>query len=192
MRRLQLIALLVLSVGCSCIAQCPSSKEVWDRIVLLRDSLKPPVDVQISELTGLLGKAQSCPYARDSAYGLLLARLGALYNLNGDLVRAVQYTNQSISFITKNAGKTSINVAHLAKTYFNLGYYYDQLKLDELRANAMDSCIALSLKWQVQYDLMFFMVKRRMGEMIKNGDYYRCLAYADIVAKPAEERKLPL
>jgi CHAT domain-containing protein len=154
--------------------------------------LKPPVDVQISELTGLLGKAQSCPYGRDSAYGLLLARLGALYNLNGDLVRAVQYTNQSISFITKNAGKTSINVAHLAKTYFNLGYYYDQLKLDELRANAMDSCIALSLKWQVQYDLMFFMVKRRMGEMIKNGDYYRCLAYADIVAKPAEERKLPL
>lgn len=158
--------------------QCPERKALWDRILFLRDSSVQSLDQQLQELLPYLQQMKNCPYANDSTHALLLQRLGALYFLQSDYVTGIRYTRESIGIIYQQLGKPSVNPRHLIKSYNNLRICYDSLKQQNLKLQAIDSCIAVSLRLHTGYEYALPLLYERILNLIESGDYYRCIQYA--------------
>jgi CHAT domain-containing protein len=190
--RLFICSILILLFGLNAFAQCPRSDSLWNHIVFLRDVKKSPLKEQQEELLPYVEKLKSCPYSRDSSGALLLARFAALRFLQGDFANGVRLTRQSMQIIYDNAANTSVNPAHLIKSYNNLRICYDSLHQERLRVAAIDSCIAISLRLHTGYDFSLPLIEEKMRTFFQKGDYYRCIYYGEIAEKVATEKGYPL
>ena len=169
---------LVFSLGLS--GQCPDRDFLWRRIVYLRDSSNVPFSEQKDELLTYLEKMQVCPYRNDSTHALLLQRIGWLYSQQKDFVRAIQYTKESINLVSKNLGKPGVNYAHVIKSYFNLQILYDSCAQYGLKRQAVDSCVAISVKLHKGQEYALYLLLSQTASYLESGDYYRSIDAANI------------
>ena len=178
--RILLLFLFICSYTISLLGQCPDRVFLWHRIIYLRDSSEVPKDKQLKELNSYLEKTKGCTYQNDSAYALLLQRIGWLYSTQHDFYNAAVYTNKSIQFINQQQSVSLINTKHLVKAYYNLSLIYDSLKLPTKKNLSLDSCISISLRHKVGYEFTKEAIAGKIIMLIKNGDYYSCIDYANL------------
>ena len=160
--------------------QCPDKSALWSRIVFLRDSTKIPPQDQLNELLEIERKASSCKDNIDSAYALLLSRIGALYNTQKDYVSALSYTKRSIALIQSNKGKPSISEKPLVRSYNNLRVFYTTLHRLKDKFEAVDSCLAIAIRTGSIDKFSMFSLREKIEHLFHIGDYHRCLEYLDI------------
>jgi CHAT domain-containing protein/tetratricopeptide (TPR) repeat protein len=161
--------------------QCLPEKGLWNRILYLRDSSRVDVPGQIRELSAYLEKIASCPYSGDSTHALLLQRLGFLHVLNRDLGRGLALTRESIDLVYRNWNRPGINPAHVIKTFNNLQIIYDSLGRDYQRNQAIDSCIAVSLRLNTGFNYSLGLLYNKTEKLFKRGDYFNCILCADMM-----------
>jgi len=159
--------------------QCPDKQFLWHRIIYLRDSTKIPAKDQLAELFQYL-EIKNCPYQTDSTYALLLQRIGWLFSLQKEFVKAIQFTRQSMDLIYKNLDKTSVNYSHVIKSYNNLRILYDSIGQFKLAQQAMDSCIAIGLRLHKGYEYSLALLPIRAYSYLESGDYYKCIQFSNL------------
>jgi hypothetical protein len=178
------LILLIFFIGffsISLSAQCAGRDILWKRIVYLRDSSSVPADQQLKELLSWQNDIKNCPDPYDSAYTLLLSRIGWLSStVQKDFAKAVEYTRKSIDIIYAHAASPKINRNHLIKSYNNLRILYDSLKLPDKEAEATDSCISVALRLNTGFEFAIPLNYLRTQNLIEMGDYYRCISSAII------------
>jgi CHAT domain-containing protein len=160
--------------------QCPDRDFLYKHILYLRDSSQVLPKDQLRELLPYEEKIKTCAYRNDSTNALLLARIGWLYSTQKDYINAIKYTKKSIEIINQHLSAPSTNRTYLIKFYFNLFIFYDSLKQDRLKTNAIDSCILLSSLLKVGYQYSVPLIYLRTQNLFEIGDYYRCMGYAQI------------
>jgi CHAT domain-containing protein len=173
-----LIIFGLLFVELSLSGQCPGKDSLWHRIVYLRDSTEVPAKIQLTELNNYLYRIKKSACQIDSAYALLLLRIGWLYSLQNDFVNAIKFTNESIDIIHKNANNPKINESHLIKCYNNLQILYDSTGQNKLRMKAIDSCISLAIKLKSGYIFAIQHISTEIQYHFDKGDYYKSMNYA--------------
>jgi len=167
--------------------QCPDKTFLWKRIVFLRDSSTIDGNTQLTELLRYSKGMQNCSSRFDSSYALLLQRIGLLYYKKNDFVNAIEFTRQSIEMVILNAGKPSVNYNHLIKSYNNLKIYYDSLDDLKSKAEAIDSCIAISLRTRAEYKYAKPLLADKVVHLLNIGDYHQCISYASMGETIARE-----
>src|SRR5947207_11566224 len=105
-------------------AQCPERDVLRNRILYLRDSSKIPAKDQLPELLSYVNKINKCPYRDDSTHAFLLKRIGGIFYLQNDYLKAVQYFRESSDIIAKNAEKPSVSPKMLISNYYWLSVFY--------------------------------------------------------------------
>jgi CHAT domain-containing protein len=173
-----LVFLVAVLCSVSVAAQCPLGKELWRRIVYLRDSSSIPPAQQLAELSERLEQIKNCPDPFDSSYTLLLQRIGWLKAVQKDFIGAITYTRKSISTVYGHEHKPGINRKYLVKSYNNLRVLYDSLKVALAEAEATDSCISVALSLNTGYEYAVPLIYLRTQRLFETGDYYRCINYA--------------
>lgn len=180
MKTLGFILIICTTFKLSLSGQCPDKQFLWHRIIYLRDSTKIPAKDQLAELLQYLEKIKNCPYQTDSTYALLLQRIGWLFSLQKEFVKAIQFTRQSMDLIYKNLGKTSVNYSHVIKSYNNLRILYDSIGQYKLKQQATDSCIAIGLKLHTGYEYSLQLLPGRTYSYLESGDYYKCIQFSNL------------
>ncbi len=183
--------LLILLFTKSLPGQCPDRDFLWHRIIYLRDSSEVPSWQQLNELLSYLDKINQCSYRNDSTHALLLRRIGWLYSLQKDFSTAIEYTQKSIALIKeqKEKNNSSINPKDLISSYWNLQILYDSLKLETKKSAAIDSCISIALDLHEKFDIALNALAIKIYQLLKNGDYYSCINYANLGSSIIIENK---
>ena len=158
--------------------QCPPSGLMRNRIIYLKDSLKPPLQEQLKELQGYVDKMRDCPYKNDSTHVFLLGRIGDIYFKQADYLKAVQYRHQAIEIITANAGKKSVNLNSLPGRYYYLSVAYDSLNNFTEKMKALDSCSTIAMRLKFVDRACLIALYKRVEYYFDIGDYGRCIDYA--------------
>jgi len=176
----------LLAISCGW-GQCPDKDSLWQKLVLFRTSspLAPADELPI--LLDYARKLQDCPDKYDSTHALLLRRIGALYYKTGNYVNAVQYFKQSISVISSNAGKPSVNVKELIGAYWWLSVFYDSLNRVSDKMGALDSSAAIAMRLKAVDLACLSALYTRTEYFFEIGDYNRCIEYAVMCRKLAEQ-----
>ncbi len=156
-------------------------------LVFLRDSSTLPPADKLKELLAYEVKIKDCTYKFDSTHALLLQRIGATYFHMADFLKAAQYMQQSINIINANADKPYASLKRNIRSYYSLGWIYDSLNNVAGKMKAIDSCIALAIRFN-SLDLYYI---RALLEQVKYsfsvGDYHRCISYATLCEKYSRE-----
>jgi len=161
-------------------AQCPDRELLWQRITLLRDSLKNTPDQQLAELVPSLDKIRQCKNPNDSTYALLLQRVGWLYALKKDYLKGIGFIKQSISVINNGGIVMRGDRSLLPRNYNNLRICYDSLKQPVAARACLDSCIVIGLRLKAAHGLVVSLLYTRSNDFFKTGDYYRAWESAEI------------
>jgi len=160
--------------------QCPGQKILWNRILYLRDSAKPPPAQQVKELSGYLDGMTACPYRNDSTHAFLLQRMGVLHLQLHDLNKGLYYTLRSIDLVSTNRSSPAINPRHVIRTYNNLRVIYDSLGNEKGRNEAIDSCISTSIRLNAGFEYSGLLLYAKTEALFEKGDYFRCISYASL------------
>ena len=168
-------------------AQCPDKKLLWNRIINLRDSIKPPLPDQLKELFPYVDKLKQCPDPEDSTLALLYQRIGAFHFLPGDFDGGIRYTKLSMKVIYDHLSSPSVNPAHLIKSYNNLRICYDSLGQKELRNASIDSSISLMVRLKTGYEYGIPLLYIRTRDFFEIGDYYKCIDYCNLGERVTRE-----
>ena len=158
--------------------QCPPSGIMRNRIISLRDSLKPPPQEQLKELLGYVDGMKTCPYRNDSTHVFLLGRIGDLFFRQADYLNAVKYRQQAITIITVNAGKKSVNPKSLPGRYYYLSLAFDSLNNFTEKMKALDSCSTIAMRLKVVDRACLIALYRQVEYYFDIGEYSRCIDYA--------------
>ncbi len=178
-----IILLLLCCFGTLLKAQCPDRDFLWKRIIYFTDSDRISTDQQLPELLNYLVEINRCPYKNDSTHALLLHRIGVLYSLKGDYYNSIKYYKQAITVINTGKNNPAINPKRIVKSYYNLSLQYEALRLSGKRAEIIDSCIAKAMFYKTGYEYAADCLKIKTNDYLDNGDYYRCIDFADISYK---------
>ena len=160
--------------------QCPDRDYLWNRIIYLRDSSNWAPEKQLDELSSYQKAMNQCGYRNDSTNAFLLQRIGWLYTKKDDFNHAILYTQKSIAMVDEHKNNSAINQAMSIKSYFNLYFMYDSLKLETKKIAACDSCISLAVSLQTGYDFALGALRDLIPLLFSNGDYFRCVDYANL------------
>lgn len=170
------IGLLFFFATLQATAQCPGSTATWDKIEALKNAALA-ADQQIGELLQWQKKCLACNATADSGYVRLLQRLGALYYLNNDFQRAIQYSEESIKVGSQKNSRT--NPQHLVQSYYNLANSYKENKQFAQSIDAFKTCIAYADNRadSLQYKgLCYFNLA---NAFLKLGDYRQAILHAE-------------
>ena len=167
--------------------QCPDKEELWKRLIFLRDSSTASATEKLNELLHYEANLKACSYKFDSAHALLLQRIGATYFFEADYLKAAQYMQRAIDSINSNAGKSSVNIKHNIRNYYSLGWIYDSLNNVAGKMKFIDSCIAISLRYN---SIEIYLIKALLARVVyfyDVGDYHRCIDYATICERYSKQ-----
>jgi CHAT domain-containing protein len=157
--------------------QCPDRDSLYKHLNYLRDSSKLSPKEQLAVLSGYLDKMNTCPYKNDSTHAFLLRRIGYLYFLQNDFLKAVPYYHQSIKIMTASAGKPS-DLKQLISSYYWLSANYDSLNNVSEKLKALDSCAAIAKRINYVDRAYLSALYARVEYFFDVGDYYSCINYA--------------
>ncbi|MEO7048309.1 MAG: tetratricopeptide repeat protein, partial [Ferruginibacter sp.] len=160
--------------------QCPDRDFLWHRIIFLRDSSSVSPKDQLEELLQYEKEIKKCSYKNDSTHTMLLQRIGWLYTTQNDFLNAIKFTQNSIGIIDKNKQSSGINEATAIKSYWNLYLIYNSLKIESKEIMACDSCITRVIRLNTGYEYALEAIKFIVPVFFSNGDYYRCIKYAQL------------
>ena len=170
--------------------QCPDRDSLWKRFDFLRD---PAHGVswadQLKELKGYENRIKDCAYRNDSTHAYLLQRIGKVYFMLNDDVKAVDYTLRSIAMISTFDGKApgNRNCLTYCHGYYNLKSYYERLNKVKEKNAAIDSCVASAMRFDlIDGDVLSFF-KERIKFLFYIGDYQRCIGYTKLGALLASQ-----
>jgi CHAT domain-containing protein len=186
MCRVLKVLLVLMLIHTAVAAQCPDKKQIWNRILFLRDSSSVPPSDQLKELEAFRGNMEKCGLANDSVYALLLQRTGTIYFLRGETSSAVKQTLAAIDFINQRLTTKAVNPGQLVKYYYNLAVYYDSLAQPLNKYAALDSCIAWSLRTSSGYNYSLSALYQNQDVLFESGDYHRCISYAELAERISE------
>src|SRR5450432_223841 len=132
-------------------SQCPQNKDLWKRIVLLKENTSVYNDDQLKELFVIASTLEKGKAAciNDSTYPFALQRIGVMYFKKGETERAIQYTQNAITFIRSHANLPAISESRLSNLYSNLIFYFENLNEPEKRIEAIDSSISIAVRLKV-------------------------------------------
>src|SRR5580765_4984815 len=161
-------------------AQCPDRAFLFHRIVWLRDSSSASATDQLKELKLYLGEINGCPYQNHSTHAMLIARIGWLNSLQKDFTNAIDLTIRAIDMIHLHLSNRNINESHLIKYYNNLRIFYDSAALEKHMREAIDSCIAVSVRLLSALDYSVPLLDKKVKYLFEKGDYYDCMNTASL------------
>jgi CHAT domain-containing protein len=176
----------LLAMSCVC-GQCPNKDSLWQKLFLFRTSSPLTPKDELPILLDYARKLQNCPNKYDSTHALLLRRIGALNYKMGNYVNAVQYFKQSISIISANASKPSVNVKELIGAYWWLSVFYDSLNRVSDKMDALDSSAAIAMRLKAVDLACLSALYKRTEYFFEIGDYNRCIEYAVMCRKLAQQ-----
>jgi len=157
--------------------QCPPGN-LWARLISLRESTTLSPELKLKKLLSILDSVKHCNYTNDSTYSFLLGRIGKTYYDNGDFLTAIQFYHQSIDLLTRNAGKASVNPAHLPGRYYYLALCYGALNYVSKKFEAVDSCFRISMRLNYIDRSSLKALEMRTQYYFDIGDYQNCIDYA--------------
>jgi tetratricopeptide (TPR) repeat protein len=137
-----------------------------------------PPATQRKELQEDLQAMQKCNYIHDTVYALILRKIGFTYYNEKDFARSVQFTRSAVEVLQSNKDLPNRQKI-LARCYMNLETYYDCLNLVYEKNKALDDYMQLALK-DTGDNTLITQLANRVDELYNNGDYIRCIHYADI------------
>ena len=111
---------------------------------------------------------------------MLLARIGWLYSTQKEFVTAINLTKAAISMIHQHFSDRGINESHLVKYYNNLQILYDSTAQEKLKIEAIDSCIAVTVRLQTGFYFGMQNIDWKISYLFEKGDYYDCINLASL------------
>lgn len=156
-------------------AQCPSSDQLWSRLIQLSTASTLTPAQELEEFSSYVPCMNR---VADSAYAFLLQRIGAAYYKHGDFIRAIDSTRRSISLLMRMGARQPVYHKLLVKDYYNLSVFYDSLNMTRDKMRAIDSCIDLSVKAHLTDEAFLYTLYNRTDFLLNIGDLDRCYDYA--------------
>lgn len=173
--------------------QCPDKHALWEHIqdlhiLIPQNETRLSIEEKLKDLSGWLDKINQCPDKNDSAYALVLRKIGTLYSWQGDFVNATQYFQRYIHNITSKGKLFPEDPQRLAIAYFWLTAYYDTLDNVAEKKKALDSCISIYLRYGNGDTASYLRsLSDRAIYYYNVGDYKRCVEDASQCEKLAWE-----
>lgn len=171
-----------------CFPQCPSGKEVWNRILAVENASLTN-SVKLQQAYGLKNEFDHCKLNRDSVYARLLHRIATLEFLeNGNKAtrESVEYMLRAIAI--NNSGAPGSSPGYAVNSYYNLAIFYNSLDVNNKALDYYDSVIISDKKLNLHYSIAIECRVGRADILFKNGDFQKCVdeCIAGLtVAKPA-------
>jgi len=162
--------------------QCPGRDSLWARLSFIANSpsVASSAESHLKELLSYEKGITNCAYKFDSTHALLMQRIGVLYSKKADYVTAIEYIKRSINIVVSNSRKPSVNYKHLIRSYFILSVFYNELNRIPEKMNAIDSCILISVKFNVADKFTLYTLWQRVGYLYDIGDYQRASELASV------------
>lgn len=155
--------------------QCPDKDSLWKRLIFLRAATDISSEGQLKELHHYEKAIKNCPGREDSVYALLLQRIGVMYSDKSDFLKAEPYIIHSIKINTPGAGKVSISIKELVRSYYNLYFIYTELGKTTEKISAIDSCVAIALRTKYVDIYSLYLLKEKVEYYFNVGDYQRAI-----------------
>ena len=165
---------------------CPDRDTLWKRLVFLRDSSRLLPSEQLPELL-LYEKDSKCALWNDSTYEFLLRRIGSIYFLSYDYLKASLYLRRAIDIIKIQEGSPFVNMKQLVTNYYWLSRCFDSLNMQKESLKALDSCSVIALKYKIIDKSSLWALYARVENSFNIGDYERCIHYAEICEMLSKE-----
>jgi len=166
--------------------QCPDRDSLWKRLNFLRETKQLSLDEKLKELLHDDTLLVRCSYKKDSVYSFLLMRIGMIYYLRSDFLRAINYIQKAIDFNSANTTNGSVNHKENISNYFYLSIVYDSLNNVPKKIKALDDCIDLAIGLKASSDISCVRALYLKVEYLYNiGDYYNCINVAEICENAA-------
>ena len=176
--RIYTVIYCLLILGTSVSGQCPEKNILWKRMSYLRDSTKLSSQEELTALLPYVDSMKACSNKNDSVHARLFRRIGYLYYIQTDFIKALEYYGEYVSIVSENAGKPSMNIENLPAGYYWLSVIYDSLGMINEKWKALDNCANMAEKVGIVDRSNLYALYSRMIYFIDIGDYYRCIDYA--------------
>lgn len=148
------------------------------RFNVIYNSKTKTVSSKLKDLLQLDTTMQHCHYEKDSAYTILLQKIGILYYRQSNFLKAIVYTEKSVAYAQKqNPDGTSYDSA-IVQSYYNLSIFYDSLQQVKKGADMKDSCILYSIQKNTAYDISIGVLANKASYLFDRGDYSLCTTIA--------------
>lgn len=167
-------------------SQCPAPAVFIDRITAIEQNNDTGNETKIQQLDSLLKLCRQCLPIKDSVYARIVHRLGNLYRLQGDWVKAIRYTREAIDV---NSHSKGAQPSFLANSYFNLGLFYNTLYLYPESLHYFDSCILIGVKYPEKTAIAMMAFERKAFSLYGTGDYQKSIETADMGIALAARRQ---
>lgn len=153
----------------------PAGDSLWKRIYQL---LTEPSNEDASNYTNLLADYQSKVsnnYAgHDSAYALLLYKLGRSYADHLDYTKGIALVKNAIQVVRKGSSKTPAMEKQLVEYYHRLYDFYARIGQYNEAKLFRDSCIAIARRLHVINVFYLWELQQRVDFLFSIGDFARC------------------
>ena len=161
-------------------AQCPEKDSLLKRLIFFKSSTDIPPAEQLEELLNYELRIKACSYNNDTVYALLLQRIGVMYSLQSDYLKALQYIKQSIKINTPGPANVSVSIRDLIRSYYNLSVVYDKLNRTVEKITAIDSCVAIGLRTGIIDQYSLYPLKEKVEYLFDIGDYQRAFTTVEL------------
>jgi tetratricopeptide (TPR) repeat protein len=163
-----------------CVCQCPN-KDFIQKQLRDADKLYPIKNENpLGELLRLQQQLKLCGAIHDSTYMFLLQKIGKFYFKQSDFINAVHITNQSIVVARECLKINPANSLPIVDGYYNLHYYFNVMGDEEKKYDAIDSCIAYSLKGNIGFDKTIPVLQDKTSRLFNKGEYSACITNAEL------------
>lgn len=161
-----------------CMAQCPSSQQVYGQLRTVENDGKLLPAEKLPRVFALQKIFDRCPLPKDSVYARILHRIGTLENAVGNPNEAIAYTQASARINTAKAAGSNLRLA--VNSYYNLGYYNNKLHRYKAALAFYDSCVYVGNAFTDSATLAFVLYARNNKADIyfTAGDYDKAIAEA--------------
>jgi hypothetical protein len=175
MRIINIIVCFFLLGAESLFSQCPDRDSLWKQIFMIRNSSVLNKTEQLTRLTKLDQQVKDCPMRMDSTYTYLQLSIGVVFYRLADYTHAIQVTKKALNIIQKNRESPWINKTDLFKYYYYLSIYYDSIKLESQKNEAIDSCISNEMEANTDYHFTSLVLQDNVIDLYNKGDFNRCI-----------------
>ncbi|MFT3703438.1 MAG: CHAT domain-containing protein [Agriterribacter sp.] len=121
-----------------------------------------------------------CGLEKDSAFMYALQKIGVLYSRQADFIKAVEYTNRSISIAKKCLQNKRCTTLPIVEGYYNLFYYYEMSGQDEEKYQAIDSSVIYALKEGLGLEMIVPGLEAEVDYFFNKGEYDECIKRATL------------
>ncbi len=181
---LSVIALAFVWYG---IAQCPTSAQLWNRLLAIEKSDADNKE-KLQQVLQLQKQIQQCKLPEDSVYARILHRLGVLqYYTTGELNACIANTTRAIQINCSN--QKGALLSFVANSYTNLGIYYKDLLFYREALYCFDSAAWFASKFSGQEYFSIQSRLQRSNIFYRTGNYDKSIDEASLGIAVAEQAK---